>query len=48
MPSVKVPEEVRDIFERAEGDARRYFADRHHIPEKGTIEISGDRLILTR
>ena len=36
------------VFARAEDVVSRYFADRQHRPEHGTIEIAGERYILVR
>jgi hypothetical protein len=45
---VSVPPEVEAIFERAEQYTADYFGQKAESPERGTIEISGERYILVR
>ncbi len=48
VSSVNVPEELIPIFKKAEDYVRRYFSNQRFSPEKGSIEISGERYILVR
>ncbi len=46
--SVSVPPAIEAMFEKAEQLTRAYFRERTELPERGTIEISGERYILVR
>jgi signal transduction histidine kinase/CheY-like chemotaxis protein len=46
--TVRVPPEMAPLFERAERIVAEYFSDRTDDPERGTIEISGERYVLVR
>src|SRR5262245_7479581 len=48
MQTVRVPQEVAELFARAEQVVSRYFRERREDPSHGTIEISGERYILVR
>jgi PAS domain S-box-containing protein len=48
MATVKVPEQFEQIFARAQEAVARYFSARAEEPEKGCIEIAGERYILVR
>ncbi|HEY8075090.1 MAG TPA: ATP-binding protein, partial [Labilithrix sp.] len=48
LRTVRVPEEIAPAFAAAEEVVGRYFADRKHDPERGTIEIFGERYVLVR
>src|SRR5438309_11344726 len=48
LKTVRVPEQFREIFARAEDYVRRYFKERVENPEESTISISGERYILVR
>lgn len=48
LETVRVPAEMFDAFASAEAVVARYFADRAFSPERGTIEISGERYVLVR
>lgn len=43
-----MPEGIADVFSTAEKVVDRYFSDFSHAPNRGTIEISGERYILVR
>lgn len=45
---VKVPGQLQDIFTEAEKRVDSYFSDLEINPEKGMIDIDGDRYILVR
>ncbi|HEU0035931.1 MAG TPA: ATP-binding protein [Kofleriaceae bacterium] len=45
---MRVPGEMAGVFEAAERVVSRYFADRAHAPERGTIEVHGERYVLVR
>ncbi len=46
--TVKVPEQMQPLFERAEAVVSEYFKHRKDDPTKGTVEISGDRYVMIR
>jgi len=48
LRTVKVPEPIAPLFQKAEAYVRRYFADRHEDPEHSSILISGERYVLVR
>ena len=48
LNSVKVPKEYEPVFKKAQEYISKYFTDKKEDPEKGTIEISGERYILIR
>ncbi len=48
LRTVRVPEGIARAFEAAEEVVGRYFAERVHDPERGTIEIFGERYVLVR
>lgn len=48
VPTVRVPPEMRALFDRAENAVAAFFRDRVADPERGTIEIRGERYILVR
>ncbi len=48
LDTVRVPESLQPIFARAQDYVARYFQDRTREPDKGFIEISGERYILIR
>ncbi len=48
LHTVRVPESMRSTFERAQEYVARYFQNRTREPDKGFIEISGERYILVR
>jgi two-component system, cell cycle sensor histidine kinase and response regulator CckA len=45
---VRVPDHLAAAFAKAEDAVSRYFADRRHDPEHGTIEVLNDRYVLVR
>lgn len=47
-PSVKVPAEFRDLFQKAEESVKEYFSHISLNPSQGTIEISNERYVLIR
>jgi two-component system, cell cycle sensor histidine kinase and response regulator CckA len=48
LRTVRVPPEMSDVFAKAEAVVARYFAERRESPERGSIEISGERYVLVR
>lgn len=43
-----MPAEMADVFASAEAVVAQYFANRAFSPERGTIDISGERYVLVR
>jgi len=48
LRTVRVPSDLEEVFASAEQLVSSYFAARREDPERGTIEISGDRFVLVR
>ena len=48
LKTVKIPEQFKPVFEKAQEYVRRYFEAKKEDPSKGTIEIFGERYILVR
>jgi two-component system cell cycle sensor histidine kinase/response regulator CckA len=48
LRTVRVPQEMSAVFEAAEQLVSRYFADRALTPERGSIEVHGERYVLVR
>jgi signal transduction histidine kinase/CheY-like chemotaxis protein len=48
LKTVRVPATFAPLFEQAETIVSRYFADKREDPERGTIEIFGERYVLVR
>jgi PAS domain S-box-containing protein len=48
LKTVKVPPQFEAIFEQAQEHVAKFFSERRDIPEKGTIEIFGQRYMLVR
>jgi PAS domain S-box-containing protein len=48
LKTVRVPEKFAPLFERAQSYVARYFADQKSAPERGTIEVGGQRYVLVR
>ncbi|HSN28443.1 MAG TPA: XylR N-terminal domain-containing protein, partial [Kofleriaceae bacterium] len=48
LRTVRVPQEMSALFEAAEQVVSRYFAERANTPERGTIEVHGERYVLVR
>jgi len=48
LSTVKVPEPMVPLFERAQQRVSEYFGQRRFEPTEGTIEIAGQRYILVR
>ena len=48
LRTVVVPPEMRDLFRRAEDVVSQFFRDRRDTPERGAIEIFGERYVLVR
>ena len=48
LKTVRVPAGMDALFHSAEHVVSRYFAQREHTPERGTIEIQGERYVLVR
>jgi two-component sensor histidine kinase/predicted hydrocarbon binding protein len=47
-PTAKVPEQVKVVFEKAGKSVGKYFSNLRFNPEKGTIEVNGERYVLMR
>lgn len=47
-PSVKVPPELKPLFQKAEENVKQYFSHISLNPSQGTIEISNERYVLIR
>jgi PAS domain S-box-containing protein len=48
LNTVRVPEKFAPLFELAQSYVTRYFADQRSAPERGTLEVSGQRYMLVR
>ncbi len=48
MRTAKVPDKFEPLFEQAQQYVAEYFANRTEQPERGTIELSGQRYMLVR
>lgn len=48
LNTVRVPEKFAPLFELAQSYVTRYFADLKSSPERGTLELSGQRYMLVR
>jgi signal transduction histidine kinase/ActR/RegA family two-component response regulator len=48
LRSVRVPPDMQPLFEKAETVVSEYFRQRKDSPDKGTIEIFGQRYVLVR
>jgi len=48
LKTVRVPEKLTPLFELAQTYVNRYFADQRATPERGTVEICGQRYVLVR
>jgi PAS domain S-box-containing protein len=48
LKTVRVPEALAPLFERAQSYVERYFADQKSEPERARIEIAGQRYVLVR
>ena len=48
LSTVRVPEKLVPSFREAQRYVERYFADQRSAPERGTLEISGQRYMLVR
>jgi PAS domain-containing protein len=48
LKTVKVPEGFEPLFEKAESAVAAYFDGLRRDPERGTIEIAGERYVLVR
>ncbi len=48
LKTVKVPKEMESLFAKAEEAVSAYFGQQKREPEKGTIEIFGERYVLVR
>jgi PAS domain S-box-containing protein len=48
LKTVRVPEKFAPLFERAQEYVTRYFVGQTWAPERGTLEISGQRYVLVR
>ena len=46
--TVKVPENFKPIFDKAEDLVSKYFLNFETIPEEGRIEINNERYVLLR
>jgi signal transduction histidine kinase len=48
LNTVRVPEKLAALFEQAQSYVARYFSDLSSTPERGTLEIQGQRYVLVR
>jgi len=48
LKTVRVPEKLEPLFERAQSYVARYFETQESSPERGTLEIGGQRYVLVR
>jgi two-component system cell cycle sensor histidine kinase/response regulator CckA len=48
LKTVRVPEKFAPLFERAQSYVARYFAEQKSSPERGTLEVGGQRYVLVR
>jgi two-component system cell cycle sensor histidine kinase/response regulator CckA len=48
LNTVRVPDKFAPLFELAQSYVTRYFADQKSAPERGTLEVSGQRYVLVR
>ncbi len=48
LKTVRVPDKLTPLFELAQTYVTRYFADQKAAPERGTLEICGQRYVLVR
>ncbi|HEY3593378.1 MAG TPA: response regulator [Polyangiaceae bacterium] len=46
LRTVRVPQKFAPLFERAQSYVARYFADQKSSPERGTLEVGGQRYVL--
>lgn len=48
LKTVKVPEDIVPLFEKAESIVGKYFDNYHVDPSKATLDINGERYVLVR
>jgi two-component system cell cycle sensor histidine kinase/response regulator CckA len=48
LNTVRVPEKFASLFEQAQHYVSRYFAQLQRAPERGTLEVAGQRYVLVR
>ena len=48
LRTVRVPEKFTPLFEQAQEYVSRYFAELESAPERGTLEVCGQRYVLVR
>lgn len=48
VDSIRIPDGLEDVFERAEAIVHAFFKNRIDDPTRGMIEISGERYVLVR
>jgi len=48
LTHVRVPQHLKPVFEQAQEFVERYFAEQRAIPERGTLEVRGERYVLVR
>lgn len=48
LNTVRVPEKFAPLFEQAQHYVSRYFGDLQRAPERGTLEVAGQRYVLVR
>ena len=46
LRTVRVPPELEPLFQEAEGVVSSYFSEYRQDPERGSIEIQGQRYVL--
>lgn len=48
LTTVRVPQHLEPLFEQAQEYVRRYFSNQQSSPERGTLEVCGQRYVLVR
>jgi PAS domain S-box-containing protein len=48
LTNVRVPQHLVPMFEQAQEFVERYFAEQRAMPERGTLEVRGERYVLVR
>src|SRR6476660_9337843 len=48
LTNVRVPQHLVPVFEQAQEFVEHYFAEQRAMPERGTLEVRGERYVLLR